>query len=95
MVPSYSMRMLSRFGEASGPALNHAHILSFIFFALLSRSSRTSTSSKSPAHASTIHPEKVRGSQANVVADEEDPNESRYLGQNSIAAFLSEETTAG
>ncbi|KAM3073603.1 hypothetical protein ACMFMG_004512 [Clarireedia jacksonii] len=27
--------------------------------------------------------------------DEDDPNESRYLGQNSIAAFLSEETQAG
>ena len=27
--------------------------------------------------------------------DEEDPNESRYLGQNSIAAFLSEEAQAG
>lgn len=27
-------------------------------------------------------------------ADEEDPNESRYLGQNSIAAFLSEEANA-
>ncbi|RDW59496.1 hypothetical protein BP6252_12583 [Coleophoma cylindrospora] len=28
-------------------------------------------------------------------ADEDDSNESRYLGQNSIAAFLSEETRAG
>lgn len=27
--------------------------------------------------------------------DDDDPNESRYLGQNSIAAFLSEETNAG
>ncbi|TVY56054.1 Protein RDR1 [Lachnellula cervina] len=27
--------------------------------------------------------------------DEDDPNESRYLGQNSIAAFLSEEARAG
>lgn len=26
---------------------------------------------------------------------DDDPNESRYLGQNSIAAFLSEETRAG
>jgi len=30
-----------------------------------------------------------------ITPDEEDPNESRYLGQNSIAAFLSEETRAG
>lgn len=33
--------------------------------------------------------------EAKVSTDEEDPNESRYLGQNSIAAFLSEETRAG
>lgn len=26
-----------------------------------------------------------------MLSDDEDPNESRYLGQNSIAAFLSEE----
>lgn len=32
---------------------------------------------------------------ANRDIDEEDTNESRYLGQNSIAAFLSEETRAG
>jgi hypothetical protein len=32
--------------------------------------------------------------QANQHQDDDDPNESRYLGQNSIAAFLSEETTA-
>jgi hypothetical protein len=32
--------------------------------------------------------------QANRLQDDDDPNESRYLGQNSIAAFLSEETTA-
>ncbi|KAE9367696.1 hypothetical protein N431DRAFT_348541 [Stipitochalara longipes BDJ] len=31
---------------------------------------------------------------ANRHQDDDDPNESRYLGQNSIAAFLSEETTA-
>ncbi|PQE21690.1 fungal specific transcription factor domain-containing protein [Rutstroemia sp. NJR-2017a WRK4] len=30
-----------------------------------------------------------------VGSNEDDPNESRYLGQNSIAAFLSEETQAG
>lgn len=30
-----------------------------------------------------------------VSVDDEDPNESRYLGQNSIAAFLSDETGAG
>lgn len=32
---------------------------------------------------------------ANPSTDEEDPNESRYLGQNSIAAFLSEEARSG
>lgn len=32
---------------------------------------------------------------ANDSSDEDDPNESRYLGQNSIAAFLSEEARAG
>lgn len=41
------------------------------------------------------HPEVVRGIEAKISTDEEDPNESRYLGQNSIAAFLSEETRAG
>jgi hypothetical protein len=29
------------------------------------------------------------------ILDDEDPNESRYLGQNSIAAFLNEETRVG
>lgn len=29
-----------------------------------------------------------------MLSDDEDPNESRYLGQNSIAAFLSEEARA-
>jgi len=37
-------------------------------------------------------PEKAK---TNRVTDDDDPNESRYLGQNSIAAFLSEETRAG
>jgi hypothetical protein len=32
---------------------------------------------------------------ANDISDEDDPNESRYLGQNSIAAFLSEEARSG
>jgi hypothetical protein len=35
------------------------------------------------------------GTTADPVSDEDDPNESRYLGQNSIAALLSEETRAG
>lgn len=30
-----------------------------------------------------------------MASDDDDPNESRYLGQNSIAAFLSEETRTG
>ncbi|TVY93069.1 hypothetical protein LAWI1_G000993 [Lachnellula willkommii] len=40
-------------------------------------------------------PELLRGVEANDSSDEDDPNESRYLGQNSIAAFLSEEARAG
>ena len=32
---------------------------------------------------------------ADVYLDDDDPNESRYLGQNSIAAFLSEEARGG
>lgn len=34
-------------------------------------------------------------SEINITTEEDDPNESRYLGQNSIAAFLSEEAQIG
>ena len=47
-----------------------------------------------PVVCTTI-PELLRGFEANDNSDDDDPNESRYLGQNSIAAFLSEEATAG
>lgn len=43
----------------------------------------------------TSIPELLRDLKVNGISDEEDSNESRYLGQNSIAAFLSEETKAG
>jgi hypothetical protein len=41
-----------------------------------------------------IFPNVSEGANTNRNLDEDDPNESRYLGQNSIAAFLSEETRA-
>ncbi|CZT07415.1 probable ZFR1 regulator of fumonisin biosynthesis [Rhynchosporium graminicola] len=49
------------------------------------------------AKVSFVTPLSFRDSEekALINADEEDPNESRYLGQNSIAAFLSEEAQAG
>jgi hypothetical protein len=37
----------------------------------------------------------VRSVQLTSTVDEDDPNESRYLGRNSIAAFLSEEARTG
>lgn len=47
---------------------------------------------RSPGSENTLRKEEDRWPRT---TDEEDPNESRYLGQNSIAAFLSEETRAG
>ncbi|KAH8653179.1 fungal-specific transcription factor domain-containing protein [Tricladium varicosporioides] len=47
---------------------------------------------RSPGSESSSRKEDDRWPRTN---DEDDPNESRYLGQNSIAAFLSEETRAG
>lgn len=47
---------------------------------------------RSPGSESSARKEEDRWPRTH---DEEDPNESRYLGQNSIAAFLSEETRAG
>ncbi len=48
-----------------------------------------------PGHVSDYLSEQVRQRAANLAVDDEEPNESRYLGQNSITAFLSEETRAG
>ncbi|CZT48803.1 probable ZFR1 regulator of fumonisin biosynthesis [Rhynchosporium secalis] len=47
---------------------------------------------RSPASDESVKKEEDRWPRT---TDEEDPNESRYLGQNSIAAFLSEEAQAG
>ncbi|PMD55153.1 uncharacterized protein K444DRAFT_538623 [Hyaloscypha bicolor E] len=46
---------------------------------------------RSPESESSLRKEEDRWPRT---TDDVDPNESRYLGQNSIAAFLSEETTA-
>lgn len=47
-----------------------------------------------PGHVPTT-PDPLSDADADGEAEDEGSNESRYLGQNSIAAFLSEEARAG
>lgn len=47
------------------------------------------------AHHLSITPDPPSDADANSETEDEGSNESRYLGQNSIAAFLSEEARAG